>query len=359
VEKLPLAAIAAADCLATLMTHASHPNAASLPWADRLRTAIVAPVTYLFQFFYPAKLAAFYPFPRGGYPTWQVTGAAAVLGVLTAAAVLARRRSPYGLVGWFWYLGMLTPVLGLVTVSEHATADRYTYLPSVGLCIAVVWPLARLAAAWHVPRWLAGSCAGLVAGVLMSLAYWQTSYWSDGLALWRHALAVTHDNAEAEGNLGFALANADEKGRWLDEAIDHYRRAESLRNESHMRADPILCNNFGVALGRQGKFDEAKEQFRTALEVDPKNADAHVNLGTALANQGHAKEAGEEYLLAIEYNKFSSFAHVKMAQLLAQQGEIDLAIAYYREALRLAPGDAKSRQALDKLLDVRSHGRSL
>ncbi len=139
IEKLPLLAIALADCAATLATHFDHEKSAVPSWPARIAGAVVSLVTYLFQFCCPADLAPFYPVPANGHPAWEVAGTAALLSTVTAAAVIGWRRFPYGLVGWLWFLGMMVPVLGLIRVSDHAMADRYMYLPGIGLAIAISW----------------------------------------------------------------------------------------------------------------------------------------------------------------------------------------------------------------------------
>ena len=143
-------ALGAAACVVTMRTHAA--GAAPLAWPVRIGNAAVACVTYVIQFFYPINLVVFYPYPVGGPPAWQVAGAIAILIVASAAAVICRRRCPYCFVGWFWYLGMLAPVAGLVQIADHAMADRYMYLPSIGLSVALAWGGARLAACFPKGR---------------------------------------------------------------------------------------------------------------------------------------------------------------------------------------------------------------
>ncbi|HEY1786465.1 MAG TPA: hypothetical protein VGG30_12975, partial [Pirellulales bacterium] len=193
-EKLLLVALAAGDCLLTVRTHASGPQ--PLPWAVRAGNAAVACVNYIIQFFYPVDLAAFYPIPPGGPPIWKVAGAIAILAATSAAVVIWRRRCPYCFVGWFWYLGMLCPVLGLVEVADHAMADRYMYLPGIGLYIALAWGATRLAAGSLVGRWVLGVSAAMVTALLVGCATWQTSFWRDDETLWRHTLACTVDNSK-------------------------------------------------------------------------------------------------------------------------------------------------------------------
>ncbi|HTU25777.1 MAG TPA: hypothetical protein VMF30_10285, partial [Pirellulales bacterium] len=193
-EKLPLVALAAADCAITLQTHTSR----GIPFGGsaRLGNAAVACVDYLGQFFYPVDLAAFYPAPLAGPPPEKLWRAVAILIAVSVAAILCRRRCPYLLVGWFWYLGMLVPVLGVVTIGPAAMADRYMYLPSIGLSIAVVWSLARFVAARvagdsRIGRWALATGAAALIATLMACAAGQTTRWRDDESLWTHALACT------------------------------------------------------------------------------------------------------------------------------------------------------------------------
>jgi tetratricopeptide (TPR) repeat protein len=327
IEKLPLLAIALADCAVTLATHAKTPRALSLAWPDRLSNAVVALVTYLCQFFYPVNLAVFYPIPTGGNPVWKVAGAAALLAAVSLAATAWRRRRPYLFVGWFWFLGMLVPVLGLVTVSKHAMADRYMYLPGIGLYVAVAWGAARLASGSLAGRWLVVTGTALAIATLTVLATWQTSHWRDELALWTHARATTEENVETETNLACALSGVNR----LDEAIEHYRQA------AKWRTDASLLNSLGTTLARQGKLDEATAEFRQALELDPAYAPAHANLGSALALRGESKEAAYHYLRAIELDSSFALPHFKLANLLLKAGKIDEAVAHFERVIALDP----------------------
>ena len=201
-EKLPLFALAAGDCLMTLRTHV---HGEPLSWSMRIGNAAISCVTYVVQFFYPVDLAAFYPYPTGGLPTWKVAGALAILAIVSAAVVICRRRCPYLFVGWFWYLGMLVPVLGLVRVADHTMADRYMYLPGIGLSIALAWGATRLVAGSLAGRWGLATCAGLAIAALVALAARQTSFWRDDETLWRHAMTCTTDNDKAETGVADAL----------------------------------------------------------------------------------------------------------------------------------------------------------
>ena len=187
---------------------------------DRMTGALTALLAYLVQFFAPLDLAVFYPVPAAGNPTWKVILAVLVLAAITAAATRWRKQSPYLFVGWCWYLVMLLPVLGLVPISWHGMADRYTYLPSIGLSLALAWGLARLATSAADRRWALGG-AGVAIVLLSALSVRQAGYWRDDLTLWSHSLAVTEDNPMAE----IALAEAYHRDDQTEEAIEHYRRA--------------------------------------------------------------------------------------------------------------------------------------
>ena len=244
-EKLPLVALAAGACLMTWRTHADA-NAPVI-WSARIAGAAVACATYVVQLLYPVNLVAFYPTPVGGPPAWKVAGAIAILAAASAAAVIWRRRWPYLFVGWFWYLGMLTPVLGLVRISDHTMADRYMYLPGIGLYIAIAWGAARIGAASTERRWALCACAGLATAVLVAVATQQASFWRDDETLWRHALAVTADNSKAEFGLGDALAQG---------AV---RRGDRLFSAGRATSDqfgPVQQSGSGVcAAGPAGRGD--------------------------------------------------------------------------------------------------------
>jgi tetratricopeptide (TPR) repeat protein len=337
-EKLPLLALALADCLITLRTHTS-PGMPTAP-SVRIGNAAVSCVNYVADFFFPGRLAAFYPIPPGGPPLWKVAGATAILALISAAAVIWRRRCPYFFVGWFWYLGMLSPVLGVVKIGSLAMADRYVYLPGIGLYIALAWGATRLAARSPTGRWVLGTCAGLVIALLTACAAWQTSFWRDDETLWTHALAYTDDNSEAEVGVADALAKRGQ----FDQAISHYHLAQRYA------ADCAPFNNLGSLLARQGKFDEAAAQFRRALAFDPNSSAAHANLGMALARQNRSDESMEHFRRAIEINPLAITAHRGTARLLLLEGKIDEARAEFERAIAIDSRDTTSQNELALLL---------
>jgi tetratricopeptide (TPR) repeat protein len=341
-EKLPLFALAMADCWMTLHTHAG----AGTPLAplERIGNAAVACITYVAQLFYPVSLSIFYPAPPGGPPLWKLAGAIAILAIASAAAVIWRRRCPYLFVGWFWYLGMLSPVLGMVNIGSLAMADRYMYLPGVGLYIALGWGAARLAAGSPAGHWVLGTCAGLVIAALVACAAWQTSLWRDDETLWTHALACTADNGEAELGLANALAH---QGR-LDEAIARYHRALALAADSGTLFDAHL--NLGVALNLQSDLDEAAAQLRQALALVPDSYDAHVDLGGVLMRQQQLKEAAQHFRRAIEIDPLRVNAHGALAHALLQDGNVDEARAEFEQAVAADRHNPPAQKDLGQIL---------
>ncbi|HEX4146275.1 MAG TPA: tetratricopeptide repeat protein [Pirellulales bacterium] len=341
-EKLPLFALAAADCLMTLRTHAS--GDAPLVWSERIENAAVSCVTYVVQFFYPVHLAVFYPMPRDGHPAWKVAGAIAILTLISAAALIWRRRCPYLFVGWFWYLGMLTPVLGLITVTNHAMADRFMYLSGIGLYIALAWGATRLAGGSLEGLRVLGVCAALVIAVFMAFAAWQTSFWRTDETLWTHALACTADNAGARTGMANALVH---QGRF-DEAIPHYRRALEIAPDPGAAFDAHL--NLGVALSQEGMLDGAIAQFRQALAIAPDSYDAHVDLGGALMRKKRLNESTQHFRRAIEIDPLRIYAHGGLAHVLLRKGSDDEARAEFERAVEIDPRNTAAQNDLGRTL---------
>jgi tetratricopeptide (TPR) repeat protein len=289
-EKLPLLILAAASCIVT--SFAQDPSIAVskyLPISARIANALVSYVDYLGQFFYPVGLAAFYPHPESGLPIWKVAGALLVLAGISAAAWIGRRRCPYLLVGWLWYVGMLVPVIGLVQVGDQARADRYTYLPQIGLVIALVWG-ATAAGQKFLPagknvdyrRWLGGAASVLAVIILAAIAWRQTSYWRDSETLWTHTVACTTHNATAQYNLGVTLAQRGD----IPDAIECFREALAIQPRSGDAE-----NNLGVLLAQSGRLDEATRHFQAAVKIRPDLIDAHNNLRMAIEQQNRFRRA--------------------------------------------------------------------
>jgi tetratricopeptide (TPR) repeat protein len=286
---------------------------------------------------WPAGLAAFYPYPHNGLLAREVVLAGTLLAGLSAVALGRRRKQPWLLVGWLWYLVMLLPVVGVIQVGGQAHADRYTYLPQIGISVAITW----LVAEWRLNRVALG---GLMAGVLalfMVCAWQQTAYWQNGETLWTHTLACTTDNNIAQDNLGVILA---QKGR-MDAAITCFQQALQIEPdfaEAH--------NNLGNALLQMGKVDAAITHCQRALQISPEDAQARLNLGNALFRKGGVGDAITQYRKALQIDPAFAMAHNNLGTVLRQEGRVDEAITEYQKALQIKPNEAEFHNNLGKAL---------
>jgi tetratricopeptide (TPR) repeat protein len=338
VEKLPLLALVAVSCLMTIAVQgeALAPNQRfSLGW--RLGNALISYVDYLGQFFFPVGLAVVYPRPSGDLPLAKLLVALLVLAGITAAVLVFRRSRPYLFVGWLWYLTMLVPVIGLVQFGVQTVADRFTYLPQIGLCIALAWGAAGACRRWPNRRWLYGIMSAVLLALLMGGAWRQTSFWHDSETLWNHTLACTSRNAVAHNNFGVTLVSL---GR-VDEAIAQYRQALAI--------DPDYAeahHDLAVALANLGRLDEAIGHYQRAVTIQPNFAEAHNNLGNALADRGQVNSAIAHYQKALEVKPDHAKAHYNLARSLTARGQLDLAVAQYRKALELKPDYGKAHHNL-------------
>jgi tetratricopeptide (TPR) repeat protein len=329
-EKIPLFLLVAASSVVTYV--AQQKGGAVVPtdvypFSERVANALVAYVAYLAKTVWPADLAVFYPHSVLPWP--QVAFSAVGLVVVTALAVAWLRRRPYVAVGWFWYVGTLVPVIGLVQVGGQAMADRYAYIPLVGIFVAAVWFVADVTAGWpHRMKALAAAAAVVGCG---AVTFNQVGYWSDSETLFRHALEVTVDNPVAHYSLANALAA---KGR-MNDAIEHYREA--------IRFQPAFVkahNNLGAALASQGRVDEAIREFREALDIMPQMAEAQDSLD---ALQAALREE-------IRINPSHAQAHHSLAMVCAALGQWPEAVSHAREAYRLAPEQPEALANLARIL---------
>ena len=302
-----------------------------LPLPVRMANAALSTVRYLSQTVWPADLVVFYPYPSS-FTTGPVLGSLLLLALISLAAIWLGRRFPYLAVGWFWYLITLSPVSGLIQVGGHSRADRYTYVPLVGIFLIASWGLADLCASWRYRRaGLRTAGVGVLAGLLM-VAHTQTAHWRDSVSLWTHALACAPDNPEARHNLGDALAA---QGK-LPEAIQQFERALQLKPD-HVLAHDAL----GVALATQGRLDDAIPHFERALQLKPNFAIGHYNLSVALAAKGKLVEAMRECETTLRLKPDHAEAHQNLAVALATQGKLNEATPHFQQALRLATAQGK------------------
>ena len=345
-EKIPLLALAAASSVVTFLVqrHGGAVNSLdALPLNLRLENAAVAYVGYIGKMLWPAGLTTLYPFVRS-LPGWQVAGSTLVLAGVSALTVKLAPRRPYVAVGWLWYLGMLVPVIGLVQVGAQSMADRYTYVPLIGLFIIVAWGFTDLLANWQYRRIGLPAAAALIVGACVVTARAQVAYWANTFALWSHAVEVTSDNYRAHAKLGNLLSQRGDSAG----AIIHYSEA--------LRINPKFLdmrNNLANALARQGKVNEAMEQYTQALRIVPEYASAHNGLGALLADQGRVAEAIDHYRQALQTDPNFAQARNNLAAALAGEGKVDEAIQQLTAAVRVEPNSTEFHYNLGLLLKTK------
>jgi Flp pilus assembly protein TadD len=375
VEKIPLFVLVTASAVVTTIS-ASH-NAAVLtlarePIGLRLSNALVSYAKYLLRAFWPNDLAVYYPFPKAGIPAWQVVGAALLLMGITAFCFFqSRKHSGAIIVGWLWFLGTLVPVIGLLQAGAQTMADRYFYIPSIGLFIAIVFGLADIAERRRIAPGLSAAMANVVLVVLAIVTNAQIHLWRDSFTLFEHTLAVTPPNPLIEYDLGVAFAESNR----YDEAAPHFEKAVQLRPNDYMpllymgitrfyqdrlpeaieyaqaairswtdsgRAHDLL----GMALAKQNRNEAALDEMRRAVELAPKDGDIRNDLGLALAQLGRIPEAIDEFHEAVRLNPHSAQAHNNLGVALLASGKASESIPEFEMTLRLNP---QSKGAADNL----------
>ena len=343
-EKLPfflLAAISSAVTYAVQHSGGAVMSTVELPLSGRMANALVSYARYAAGTFWPVNLACFYPRPEH-WPAWQVAGAALLLVAITGLVLWRLSSHRYMATGWFWFLGTLVPVIGLVQVGEQARADRYTYIPSIGLFVLVAWGLGDLASRWpRLKPWLAAASA-LALTALVAVSRGQIPYWQNSEALFRHALAVTRDNQWVHCLLADTLADAGN----FDEAEVHCR--EALRLKPGFPEVEILHARILV---RGKKHDQAIAVLSQVVQQNPADPVAHYTLGSVFSQKGDLSRASEHYRRALDLKPAYAEARFHLASLLAQQGDVPGAIEEYRQGLRWQPDDP---EALNNLAWIRA-----
>ena len=342
VEKLPLFALAAASGLVTLWgqrTVGATDFARVPPLGMKIANAPLSYVGYIGKTVWPTGLAVFYPLPPGLSAT-AVMGAGVGLIVVTAAVIGGARRRPWLVTGWFWYLGMLVPVIGLLQGAGESMADRFTYLPSIGLLIMLCWSVpSRAMERWNL-KVITCIAAAAVVAVCAALSRVQLGYWKNSETLFRHALDVTRDNWLAHCN----LARASEQAGRIQDAISHYEQALQISPDFAK-----VHNNLGNALLASGKTQEAIGHFEQALRLRPDLAGVRNNLAAALAEAGRLPEAIERFDQVVRITPGDAEAHYNLGLALAQAGRIPEAIEHLEQALRIKPDFTEARNALARL----------
>jgi tetratricopeptide (TPR) repeat protein len=377
IEKIPFFVLAVAASVVTFEVQ-KHTGAVvalqHMPPGARVGNALISYCRYLGKLFWPTNLSVFYPRP-GEWPFGEVLLAGGLLLGISWLLFVARRRFPWLLMGWLWFVGTLVPVIGLVQVGDQSMADRYAYLPSLGVLILVVWGAYELTRRWP-HQFTALSVAGGAAIVCcVGLSWEQLGYWQNSETLFRHALAVTEDNHIAHNGLGDVFVKegqTDEAIRQYQEAIritpDHAEAHNNLGNALAKKGqtaeairqfqeairlkpdDALGYCNLGAVLAGEGRTDEAIRQYQEAIRLEPEYADAHSNLGTALAKKGQSDEAIRQYQEAIRLKPDFADAHYNLGNALLDRGQTDEAIRQYQEAIRLKPDHAEAHNNLGNAL---------
>ena len=335
IEKLPLVALSAVSSVVTFLAQRGAVGGTEqLPISARINNAIVSYVIYIRQMFWPTKLAVFYPHPEHRLPTWEIGVAVTILVAITVTAFLLRKTAPYLVTGWLWYLGMLVPVIGLIQVGWQGHADRYTYLPQIGLYVAITWAVGDLTASWRLQRIVLSTAGVLILGSLSWLAWLQTSYWRDSETLFLQALRVTKDNDVAQNNLGIVFL---QKGQ-LTEAISLLQSAVDLRPDNSPAHE-----NLAKALLQKGEVADALVHYRKLLELQPDNIEVHNIVGTVLVQQGEIKAGVEEWQKVLQIQPDNGNALSNLAWVFATAADDSLrdgprAVQLAQQAVRISGG---------------------
>jgi protein O-mannosyl-transferase len=308
VEKIPLFLMVVGSCIVTVI--AQHAGGAlrtmeQYPFGIRAANALIACADYIIKMFYPHNLAVYYPHP-GASITWQqTTGAAFLFIAITVLAILTRKKKPYLITGWLWYIITLLPVIGLVQVGTQAMADRYTYIPLIGLSIMLIWGIADILPTAKAISIIirAGAVGAIVA--LVILTHIQTGYWHNSFTLFQHALNVT-------------------------------------------RSNPVAHNNLGFALYEKGDLDGARRQFEEALKIDPNYFDSRVSMGAVLLRENHIPEAIANLNIALKQTDNDADLQNDLGIYYGMQGDIKKAIGHFSKALKIDPNNESAKQDLQK-----------
>jgi tetratricopeptide (TPR) repeat protein len=349
-EKIPLLVLAVSSIITTLTAQKIGGAMKSLdvyPLQERVINALVSYLLYLQKMVWPSGMSVFYPHPENMLPVWKGVLSAMLLVLFTTGAIRMARRAPYLVVGWFWYLGTLVPVIGIVQVGWQAMADRYAYVPLIGIFIIVAWGLPELMAKWRHRDKALAIAAVISIPALMMVTWAQVSHWKSSITIFKHAIRVTDKKyptfAIAHNNLGNALS-AERK---FEEAISHFKTAIRLNpNRAGVHA------NLGNALSAERKFEEAISHFKTAIKLKPDFAGAYTNLGNVLSAERKFEEAIPHYKTAIKLRPDYAEVHYNLGKALLAMRETEEAITHYRFAIKLEPDHVLAHNNLGNALSA-------
>jgi len=373
-EKIPFFVLVVVSSVITFIASRSGGAVAQveyLPPSFRIANALASYISYFNKMIYPSKLAIFYPHPGYSLSALQAIVCFIKLAAVSAVVIYMARRRRYLIVGWLWYLGTLVPVIGLVQVGAQAMADRYTYLPSIGIFIMVAWGAAELFSKWRYRKIGLGVSAGLLLTVLLICTRMQVRHWQNTFTLFGHARKVTRSNPITHNNYGYSLL---ERGQ-LDEAIREFREAlrlEPKHSKAHNNLGKVLImknkiseaieefreavrlkpdflkayNNLGLAYARLGKYELAMQNFNEALKLEPDNPYVYYNMALAMSEQGQYDQAIEHFNKTLRAKPDWPDAHYNLGNVYYQQGRLSLAIAHWLETIKSKPDSAKALNSL-------------
>ena len=300
------------SCAVTISAQAGAVGGLHLPLSERVGNVVISYGRYILQTVWPTRLAVLYPFSPQ-FPFWQLALAIVGVGCLSWLAIRWAKQSPYLFTGWFWFLGTLVPVIGIVQVGLQSMADRYTYIPSIGLFVIAAWGGYELLSRWRLPPVTTTALAALPVAACILLTRAQLSHWKDSVTLFQNALRWTTNNYIAENNLGEALLDRGE----TDAAREHFKRGIRI-----CPTDADAWSNLGMALMSESKFDEAVNCYRRAVQLQPQDADFHHNLACALARMGAWKEAIAELETSIRIDPDQAPVHADLARSFDTVGRV-------------------------------------
>jgi Flp pilus assembly protein TadD len=342
-EKIPFFIVSAISCVITVVGQkASIYSMSELPLGYRVSNAIVSYAHYLIKMILPVNLSVFY-LQLGQIPAWQVFAAMVFLTFVTIPVIMATRKYKYLAVGWFWYLGTLFPAIGIMQTGDQSMADRYTYIPLIGIFIIIAWGIGAVSSGWRNKELIIGIISGIILMALSFGTWTEVKYWRDSETLFTKALKADANNPRVHWLLAKTLS---QKGD-IDEAIQHYE--EVLRIQPRIY-DPEFHKELGRLLAAKGNLSAAISHFQTALQIDPHDTQAREFLEMNTALRGNSKDAVAYYRKTLQTNPSNPYAHYLLGEALAKQGQYEESIAHLKEALRIKPDIAEAHNGIGIIL---------
>jgi protein O-mannosyl-transferase len=336
-EKVPLIALSAGASVVTYLVQGSAGFLSAIPLATRIENVFISYLTYIGQMFWPSRFAVYYPYPPS-IPAWQAAAAFAVVLAVSVFAIRTWRTLPYLAVGWFWYLGTLVPVIGFVQVGSQAHADRYMYIPMVGLSVLVAWGAADIAAKWPRTKPTLAVAAVAACATCLALAWREATYWRNSETLFERALEVTRYNSVAENNLGMHFMTLQRNA----DAIAHFEAALRISPDY-----PDAHNNLGFVLSQiPDRLPDAVKQYEATLRLKPDSTEAHNGLGAALVRRGDCAAAIPHFEAALHFKPDQADATYNLGTCQMAVKNYAAAIPYFEAAIRTQPSFAEAHFSL-------------